>query len=408
MPVVHMGDLVAHAYRNGYAVGAFEIADLDALGGVIRAAERCRAPAILALRSGMTEASDTHALMAAVEQAARACAVPVAVQAMDADGPEQAAMLIGAGCNGLSVATTATAFEHWIAGSRRVADLARKCGVAVEGPAEAPPTAGRDPSHGVPAQPAVEEIKAFAERAGIDVVRIGVDRRGETPGGRLKPDYRRIGRISEAVCRPLAVEVDPRLGEDQMRRLIGYGVSKVNCGPALTDRALGRVWSALMDRPPDAAALRETLREAVEAEAAHCMHVWGAAGRAAEVQIQCAPWEPVEHLLPCRVADGTPREEAMRVLLAGRDTLLRVTGVRDVLIGAGGLDGTPGPYCWLVRAVHPAVIGQLRVHPLSRGICADEAAAPQARGQHVRGRSPGPSPLALERAGQTARHRHTA
>ena len=49
MPLVHMGDMLDHAYRNGYAVGAFDLVSLDFLEAIMTAAERCQAPVVLSL-----------------------------------------------------------------------------------------------------------------------------------------------------------------------------------------------------------------------------------------------------------------------------------------------------------------------------------------------------------------------
>ena len=42
MPLVDMKELLQHAYRNGYAVGAFDLVSLDFLEGIMAAAEQAR------------------------------------------------------------------------------------------------------------------------------------------------------------------------------------------------------------------------------------------------------------------------------------------------------------------------------------------------------------------------------
>ncbi len=46
MALVNMRDMLAHAYQNGYAVGAFDLVSLEFLEGIMAAAERCQAPVI--------------------------------------------------------------------------------------------------------------------------------------------------------------------------------------------------------------------------------------------------------------------------------------------------------------------------------------------------------------------------
>ena len=50
MALVDMKDMLAHAYRHRYAVGAFDLVSLDFLQGIVRAAEETQAPIILIRR----------------------------------------------------------------------------------------------------------------------------------------------------------------------------------------------------------------------------------------------------------------------------------------------------------------------------------------------------------------------
>ncbi len=49
MPMVDMKQMLDHAYRHGYAVGAFDVVSLDFISGIMDAAERTRSPVILSL-----------------------------------------------------------------------------------------------------------------------------------------------------------------------------------------------------------------------------------------------------------------------------------------------------------------------------------------------------------------------
>ena len=49
MPLIDMRDMLQHAYRHGYAVGAFDLVSLGFLQGIMMAAEQARAPVVLSL-----------------------------------------------------------------------------------------------------------------------------------------------------------------------------------------------------------------------------------------------------------------------------------------------------------------------------------------------------------------------
>lgn len=66
MPLVHLADMLGHAYRHAYAVGAFGVVNLDFVQGVLQAAEDCRAPEILNLIESHFSYYDLELLMPAV------------------------------------------------------------------------------------------------------------------------------------------------------------------------------------------------------------------------------------------------------------------------------------------------------------------------------------------------------
>ena len=70
MALVNMKDLLNHAYDNHYAVGAFEIVNLDFLRAVISAAEQARSPVILNIVERHFDLFDVELLTSAIVKAA--------------------------------------------------------------------------------------------------------------------------------------------------------------------------------------------------------------------------------------------------------------------------------------------------------------------------------------------------
>ncbi|MEN8206413.1 MAG: class II fructose-bisphosphate aldolase [Pseudomonadota bacterium] len=67
------------SYRNGYAVGAFDLVSLEFLEGIMAAAERACSPVILSLAESHFNYFDFELIMPAVEAAARRATVPAAI-----------------------------------------------------------------------------------------------------------------------------------------------------------------------------------------------------------------------------------------------------------------------------------------------------------------------------------------
>ncbi len=69
MPLVHMSDMLRHAYQNKYAVGAFDVVNLDFISGLIAAAKQKQA-SIISLAESYFDYVDFELLLTAVPRAA--------------------------------------------------------------------------------------------------------------------------------------------------------------------------------------------------------------------------------------------------------------------------------------------------------------------------------------------------
>lgn len=133
MPLVHLSDMINHAYRHHYAVGAFGVANLQFLEGIMQAAESCRSPVVLNLIESHFEGYNFDILMPAVTAAARQATVPVAINFDHGTSLAAAERAIRAGCNGVMVDTSALRFSENLWQTRDIVTMAHACGVTVEG-----------------------------------------------------------------------------------------------------------------------------------------------------------------------------------------------------------------------------------------------------------------------------------
>jgi fructose-bisphosphate aldolase, class II len=128
-----MMDMLLHAHAHRYAVGAFDLASLDFLEGILAAAERCRAPMILSLAESHFEYFDFELLMPAVETAACRASVPVAIHLDHGTNLGSAVSAINRGCNGVMVDAPDRPFDENLRLTPEVVAMANACGVPVEG-----------------------------------------------------------------------------------------------------------------------------------------------------------------------------------------------------------------------------------------------------------------------------------
>ena len=366
MPLVDMKDMLQHAYRHGYAVGAFDLVSLDFLEGIMAAAERVRAPVILSLAESHFEYFDFELVMPAVEAAARRASVPVAIHLDHGGSLESAIRAINFGCNGVMVDASHEPLSGNIQRTHAVVDMAHACGVPVEGElGYVPGVEGEDAERhpGEISYTTPEEAKTYVEQTGVDFLAVSIGTVHGRMKGRPKLDFQRLEQINEALGIPLVIHGGTGLSDDQFRRLIANGVAKINYYTALSDVAAKQInENHRAGTSSGFTGLVKNIRTVVAAEAERCMRLWGGAGRADEVLSRCRPWMPVEHLIIYNV-EGIDKAGAETMIAEGRRVLSAIPGVREVFTGEAVQDDAKYRYTWLVRFCHPAVIDSYREHP---------------------------------------------
>lgn len=380
MPLVDMRDMLDHAYRNGYAVGAFDLVSLDFLEAITDAAERCRSPVILSLAESHFEHYDFELAMAATEAAARRAEVPVAIHLDHGASLDSAVNAIRLGANGVMVDASHEAFLDNVERTRAVVAMAHACGVPVEG--ELGYVAGvegedAEKHPGEVVYTSVEEAKAYVKRTGVDFLAVSIGTVHGRLRGRPKLDCERLKRINQELRIPLVIHGGTGLAEEQFRRLIANGVAKINYYTALADAAGDRIRANVKaNGAAGYTTLVRGVRAAIAEEAERCMRLWGSAGRAAEVLMQCRPWRSLQHVILYNV-EGAGDAAVDALMAEGREVLARIPGVRRVVTGWAVPDKPRFRFCWLVEFASRAVIESYRDHPLHRAF-ADEKFRPLA------------------------------
>ena len=366
MPIVNMKDMLQHAYHHGYAIGAFDLVSLDFLEGIVLAAERARAPVILSLAESHFEYFDFETIMPAVEAAAKRATIPVAIHLDHGATLDSARRAINLGCNGVMVDASQLPLPDNIEATREIVEMAKGCGVPVEGelgyvPGIEGEDAERHPGEISYTTPA--EARAYVERTGVDFLAVSIGTVHGRMKGKPKLDFPRLKQINETLNIPLVIHGGTGLSDDQFRRLISKGVAKINYYTALSDAAATQIReNSKTETSSGYTGLVKDVRGAIAAEVERCMHLWGAAGRAAEVLAQCQPWLPVEHLIIYNV-EGLDRAAAEKMMAKGRKVLSAIPGVRAVFTGEAVQEDARYRYTWLVRFCHPDVIDSYREHP---------------------------------------------
>jgi fructose-bisphosphate aldolase class II len=181
--------------------------------------------------------------------------------------------------------------------------------------------------------------------------------------GEPKLDFERLAEINRVLGIPLVIHGGTGLSDEQFRRLIENGVTKINYYTALADAA-GR---SIQDNAQAASGggyttLVRGVADAVQREAARCIDLWGSAGRSEALLAHCRPWLPVEHVIVYNT-EGLDPAGVEDMMAEGRRVLGSIPGVRRVFTGHAVQDSAVYPHCWVVRFAARPVIDSYREHP---------------------------------------------
>lgn len=366
MPLVDMNDMLHHAYREGYAVGAFDLVSVDFLEAILEGAERSRAPVILSLAESHFEYFDFELLMPAVEAAARRASVPVAIHLDHGASLDSAVRGIRLGCNGVMVDASHEPLQENIARTRAVVEMAHGCGVPVEGElGYVPGVEGEDAERhpGEIAYTSVADARRYVEETEVDFLAVSIGTVHGRMRGEPRLDLDRLEEIDQALGIPLVIHGGTGLSDDQFRALIARGVTKINYYTALADAAGARIRDNASDPERRGyTALVAGIREAIAAEVERCIRLWGSADRADAVLEAARPWRPVDHVILYNV-EGLDETGVRAMMAEGRRVLGAIPGVRQVTTGEALRENPRYRYAWLIRFAHSAVIESYRNHP---------------------------------------------
>ena len=132
MPLVTTKEMLQKAYEQGYAVGAFNVDNVDIMKAVLRAAENKKAPVIIAISSGALKFMGINYMRPMIECALKEVSVPVALHLDHGKDVELCKACIDAGFTSVMIDASAHDFEENIRITKEVVEYAHARGVVVE------------------------------------------------------------------------------------------------------------------------------------------------------------------------------------------------------------------------------------------------------------------------------------
>ena len=258
MPLVTSTEMFKKAYNGGYAVGAFNVNNMEIVQGITEACREEKAPVILQVSKGARAYANHTYLVKLVEAAVIECPeIPIVLHLDHGDSFETCKSCIDGGFTSVMIDASSKPFEENIEITKKVVQYAHDHGVVVE--AELGALAGVEDEVNVSAEEShytrPEEVEEFVSKTGCDSLAIAIG----TSHGAYKFTAAQCTRNEKGELVPPPLRFD--ILDEVVRRLPGFPI--VLHGSSSVPQEYVQMVNANGGKMPDAVGIpEEQLREA--------------------------------------------------------------------------------------------------------------------------------------------------
>jgi tagatose 1,6-diphosphate aldolase GatY/KbaY len=235
MPLVSSTPMLKAARGGKYCIAAFNVHTLEMMQAVVEAAEEMQSPLILQSTMGTVKHLGADYIVAAATVAANRSSVPIALHLDHCTDFDLSMQCIRAGYTSIMIDASMYAFQENVARTLKVVEIAKAIGINVE--AELGKVGGVEDDIIVAEHEALmadpEECNLFVELTGVPTLAPAVGTAHGIYKGDPNIDFDRIQKIANRVSVPLVLHGGSGIPEDQVRRAVSLGMSKMNIATEL-------------------------------------------------------------------------------------------------------------------------------------------------------------------------------
>lgn len=249
MSYVTTKEILLQAQQGKYAVGAFNVENMEMAQAVIEAAVELSAPVILQTTPSTLRYAPVEMYSAIVTQLAKEAAVPVALHLDHGSSFNLAKRALEAGYSSVMIDGSKEIFDQNIQLTRQVVETAQKYHVPVE--AELGKVGGKEDDLEAEgdAYTDPEQARIFVEQTGVDSLAVAIGTAHGVYRGEPKLDVGRLREIQAVVDIPLVLHGASGLSDESVKECIQAGICKVNFATELRIAYSDGIKETLADVP---------------------------------------------------------------------------------------------------------------------------------------------------------------
>ena len=219
MALVTSKKMFEQAYKNGYAIGAFNVNNMEIVQGITEACQEEKAPVILQVSKGARAYANHTYLVKLVEAAVKECPdIPIVLHLDHGPDFETCKACIDGGFTSVMIDGSAFPFKENIELTKKVVDYAHDHGAVVEGELGTLAGIEDEVSHAVGSYTRPEEVEEFVAKTGVDSLAIAI---GTSHGAyKFTPDQCTVN--EKGILVPPALRFD--ILEEVSKRIPGFPI----------------------------------------------------------------------------------------------------------------------------------------------------------------------------------------
>ncbi len=255
MALINLIDLLNHASKNKYAVGAFNVTSINFIDPIIEAAIESNSPVIMQLAEVHFRYLNLEHIAPAIIRAAKEVSVPVCINLDHGKNFDTIIRAIRAGFTSVMFDCSEEPLGVNIAQTKEIVKIAHSVGVGVEG--EIGNIGGEAVGVAAPIAHAaseesftkVEDAIRFYEETGVDALAISVGNVHGTYKGEPKLDFERIDKINRAIPIPVVLHGGSGISDSDFRKAVSLGIAKINFYTEMSASAVKAARTFLNENP---------------------------------------------------------------------------------------------------------------------------------------------------------------
>jgi len=287
MTLVTLKTALDKAYRNGYAVGAFNVINLEFLEAIVTAARRSASPVILNIAEVHLPFVTLENIVPAIKEIARRERFDIVLNLDHGLTIPTIERAISLGFTSVMFDGSHLDFNENIRQTREVVEMCRPWNISVE--AELGAVGGAEGGELVgKADPAkytdISQARQFVRETGIDALAVAIGNSHGKYKGEPDLDFERLKAIREVAGIPLVLHGGSGISANDFRKAISLGIAKINFFTGMTEAAMkatGGYMSTAGQRYNDYPLMMNTVKEAVAQVVIEQMEIFGSRGKAA-------------------------------------------------------------------------------------------------------------------------------